>query len=73
MHASNVALGSIGRWLLLHQMLMSASGVASAVARAGERASDALLQLRQTLNVNVRSERRQLLRMASTASDVECI
>jgi hypothetical protein len=73
MHASDAVLGSVGRWLLLHQTLTSASGVPSAVARVGERASDALLQLRQTLDVSIRSERRQPLRMASTALDAECV
>jgi hypothetical protein len=43
MHALDATLGSVGRWLLLHQTLTSASGKPSAMARAGERASDALL------------------------------
>jgi hypothetical protein len=54
MHTSDAALGSVGRWLLLHQTLMSASDVPSTVACAGERASDALVVLRQTRGVSVR-------------------
>jgi hypothetical protein len=52
----------VGRWPREHQTLTSASGVLSAEARAGERASDVVVLKRQTPSVSVCCEWRQQLR-----------